>query len=270
MGADEKCSACNDCTFYSETNCHKATTVRYDLKRYYSRCEQEKGYNGFVADLLCKNDNSPANPIFIEIFVTHECSLEKRKSGIRIIEFLIHSEEDILNIVSSSQISESDMIRLYNFKRKEMFTDEIGRSFQKYILYPKLRSYVDRHKYTCKNYGKSRKGVYEISLPYDDCLPYFFNSGGLYVVGKVKAYLDGYLKKDCQLCKWQSTDFLGESFCKLYKKCGNPKYCKDNDVLMCPMFREDKEIINCAISDFNDYIKNNQIEVWKADLSKME
>lgn len=32
-------------------------------------------------------------------------------------------------------------------------------------------------------------------MPYDDCIPYFFNSGGLYTIGKVKAYLDGYLKK---------------------------------------------------------------------------
>ena len=58
-------------------------------------------------------------------------------------------------------------------------------------------------------------------------------------------------------------------FCILYKKCGNPKYCKDNDALTCPMFKENKEIINCAISDFNDYMKHNQIEVWKSDLSKM-
>lgn len=35
------------------------------------------------------------------------------------------------------------------------------------------------------------------------------------------------------------------------------------------MFKENKEIINCAISDFNDYMKYNRIDVWKADLSKM-
>lgn len=68
-----------------------------------------------------------------------------------------------------------------------------------------------------QNYNQSHRGIYEISMPYDDCIPYFFNSGGLYTVGKVKAYQDGYLKKDCQICKWQSTDWAGDSFCKLYK-----------------------------------------------------
>ncbi len=265
----EKCSRYNDCAFRDDKHCMRTGHICYDLKKYYSRCTKERRYEGFVADLLCESDKNPTSPIFIEIFVTHECSPEKKESGIRIIEFSIQSEEDILNIVNSSRITEGDTARLYNFKRKETLMDEIGQPFQKYILYPTMKSYVDRNEYTCMNYNQHRKGIYEISMPYDECIPYFFNSGGLYVIGKVKAYLDGYLKKDCQLCKWQSTDFSGESFCKLYKKCGNPKYCKDNNALTCSMFGENKEIIQCAISDFDDYIKNNRIEVWKADLSKM-
>ena len=77
------------------------------------------------------------------------------------------------------------------------------------------------------------------------------------------AYQDGYLKTDCQICKWQSTDWAGDSFCKLYKKCGNPKYCRDNDASKCSMFGEDREMIQRVISDFNDYIKENPVDVWK-------
>lgn len=80
-----------------------------------------------------------------------------------------------------------------------------------------MKSYVERDTFTCRNYNHHRKGIYEISMPYDDCIPYFINSGGLYTIGKVKAYLDGYLKKDCQLCKWQAEDMSGSKFCKLYK-----------------------------------------------------
>lgn len=47
----------------------------------------------------------------------------------------------------------------------------------------------------------------------------------------------------------------GSKFCKLYKKCGNPKYCNDNDVSKCSMFRENTQVINDAISDFNEYQK---------------
>ena len=130
-----------------------------------------------------------------------------------------------------------------------------------------MKSYVERDTFTCRNYNHHRKGIYEISMPYDDCIPYFFNSGGLYTIGKVKAYLDGYLKKDCQLCKWQAEDMSGSKFCKLYKKCGNPKYCNDNDVSKCSMFRENTQMINDAISDFNEYQKNDSVNIWNIDTS---
>lgn len=45
----------------------------------------------------------------------------------------------------------------------------------------------------------------------------------------------------------------GSKFCKLYKKCGNLKYCNDNDVLKCLMFRENILMINDVIFDFNEY-----------------
>lgn len=51
--------------------------------------------------------------------------------------------------------------------------------------------------FICRNYNYYRKGIYEISMLYDDCILYFINSGGLYIIGKVKVYFDGYLKKDC-------------------------------------------------------------------------
>ena len=201
----------------------------------------------------------------IEVFVTHECSQEKKKSGIRIIELSIQSEEDILDIVNSTNLNECEKVKLHNFKRKEVLAEDFAQPFQKYILHHTLKSYVERDTFTCRNYNHHRKGIYEISMPYDDCIPYFINSGGLYTIGKVKAYLDGYLKKDCQLCKWQAEDMSGSKFCKLYKKCGNPKYCNDNDVSKCSMFRENTLMINDAISDFNEYQKNDSVDIWNID-----
>ncbi len=262
MKTQEKCNKYGNCIFYSKEHCQRETTSQYNLKKYYSKCIQEQRYGGFVADLFCERNGKSTEPLFIEIFVTHECNQKKKDSDIRIIEFFIQSEEDILNIINSSRITEGCMVRLYNFKRKNTLGDKFAQSFQKYVLYPTMKSYVDRDRYTCKNYNQHRKGIYEISMPYDECIPSFINSGGFYAVGKVKSYLDGYLKKDCQLCKWQTTDFSGDSFCKLYKKCGNPKYCKDNDAIQCSMFRENEEFINNAIADFNNYIKNDFIEIW--------
>lgn len=266
MDAYKKCSKYDNCIFRMDEYCTGKTTIRYNLKEYYSKCTQERGYEGFVADLFCESEGKPNSPIFIEIFVTHECSQEKKDSGIRIIEFHIQSEEDILHIINSTQITEGNMVRLYNFKRKTFKKDDFIQPFQKYMLYPTLKSFVDKERYTCRNYNLSHRGIYEISMPYDDCIPYFLNSGGLYTVGKVKAYQDGYLKKDCQICRWQSSDWTGDNFCKLYKKCGNPKYCKDNDASKCAMFGEDREMIQRVISDFNDYMKENHVDVWKGEV----
>ncbi len=261
MNAYQKCNQYDSCIFRKDKFCTDKTTIQHNMKEYYSRCTQERGYDGFIADLLCESEKRTSSPIFIEIFVTHECSQEKKQSGIRIIELHIQSEKDILHIINSTKIVEGNMVKLYNFKRKIFKKDDFTQPFQKYMLYPTLKSFVDMDGYTCKNYNQSHRGIYEISIPYDNCI-----FCGLYIVGKVKAYQDGYLNKDCQICKWKSTDWDGNDFCKLYKKCGNPKYCRDNDAPKCSMFRENREMIQYVISHFNDYIKENPVYVWKGEV----
>ena len=55
------------------------------------------------------------------------------------------------------------------------------------------------------------KGVYEITINYNDCVPYFINSGGFYNIGITKAYQAGLIKKDCHICKWQKEDTFGKA-----------------------------------------------------------
>lgn len=80
------------------------------------------------------------------------------------------------------------------------------------------------------------------------------------MLGTGKAYIDGLLEKDCNICYWQSEDGFGEKFCKLYKKCSNPKYCKDNYAFNCPMFRLCNDTINRVKSFFEKYSKI--VEMW--------
>lgn len=269
MNSYEKCNNYDTCRFHNDEDCKKTKQVEFNLKQYYSKCIKEHPYKGFIADIYCENNAGFDAPIFIEIFVTHECSKEKIDSGVRIIEIPIQKEEDILNIINSSTLVEDVSVRLYNFKRKEEVTNKFYRPFQKFILYPTMKCYIDRNIITCKNYNSIRKGLYEISMPYNDCIPYFINSGGLYVVGKVKAYLAGYLEKDCQLCKWQTEDMLGNKLCKLYKKCGNPKYCNDNNAIACKMFRENSDLIRIATlewSDSNNFLNSSNdriVDIWQ-------
>jgi hypothetical protein len=262
MSTKEKCNRFKECVFYNNTNCSGTKEVKYNLKNYYTRCTREHGHQGFIADLFCEHNSKPNAPIFIEIDVTHKCSSDKINSGVRIIEIPIQSEEDILNITRSVHLIENETVRLYNFIRKESLSDNYKQPFQKFILFPSTKSYVDRETYSCKNYNK-RKGIYEISMPYDDCIPYFLFNGGLSMVGKAMAYNDKFLKKDCQICRWKAQDMSGIYFCKLYKKCGNPKYCKDNDSSKCEMFKVDLDEIKKAIDAFNEHLKQGNIDIWK-------
>lgn len=54
----------------------------------------------------------------------------KEKSGIRIIELSIQSEEDILDIVNSTNLNECEKVKLHNFKRKEVLAEDFAQPFQ--------------------------------------------------------------------------------------------------------------------------------------------
>lgn len=120
-----------ECPLGAKQPCEWTNKLRtYDLKKYYSKCEEEKFIDNFKADLLvdgCMNGSS--KPILIEIWVTHKSTDEKLKSGNCIIEIHIESEEDIDQIVNTSsiiqnevqrkewgEVKQNDKIQFYNFK----------------------------------------------------------------------------------------------------------------------------------------------------------
>ncbi len=260
----EKCDKYDHCDFRNKTNCKRSRREQFNLKDYYSKCIKEHKYKNFIADLYCENDKNPNSPIFIEIFVTHECSEEKKNSGIRIIELVIQSEEDIKRIIESDTLSESEIIRLYNFKPKPKLSESFSTTFFKYILYSSQKSNI--MPYSCTNYNTLRKGIYEVSV-HKNILKDFFdnNTYKFMITGKILAFLDGYLKRDCLICIWQAQDFNGNRICKLYKRCGNPKFCEDNDVSKCSMFRVNPK---CLITILNeeDALRNNpHIDIWKSE-----
>ena len=81
MGRKEKCYKFKECAFYDGKNCSETKEVTYNLKDYYTKCTLEHKYKGFIADLFCEHKNYPNEPIFIEIYVTSECSQDKINSG---------------------------------------------------------------------------------------------------------------------------------------------------------------------------------------------
>jgi Competence protein len=259
----DTCIKNKECPLYNEYDCKKEKRTAINLKDYYSECLLERKYGNFIADLLCKrNHQKEDNPIFIEIYVSHKCTEEKIKSGIRIIEISIEKEEDITKIINNTKLKEGDGIKLYNFKRDSKYSSTFSVPVQKYILFKSRKSYVQKDNCNCQNYKDSRKGVYEITINYNDCVPYFINSGGFYNIGITKAYQAGLIKKDCHICKWQKEDTFGKALCVLYKKYNTPKYCEDNDAHKCINFKDNKEFIQFAAKDFEDYKQSNGYDIW--------
>lgn len=158
----DTCIKNKECPLYNEYDCKKEKRTEINLKAYYSECLLERKYGNFIADLLCKrNHQKEDNPIFIEIYVSHKCTEEKIKSGIRIIEISIEKEEDITKIINNTKLKEGDGIKLYNFKRivstQAPFVSpfkNIYFSNQEKVMYKKITAIVKITKIVEKGYMK--------------------------------------------------------------------------------------------------------------------
>lgn len=261
------CDNSTNCKFFREEFCAKEIdSEEFNLKDYYTICEKEKGYekNGqrFVADLLCIPKNEKNEPLFIEICVTHPCEKEKIESGIRIIEFVIKTEDDIDKVLNQKEIRKSDWARLYNFHPKEKYSSstEFERMLKKFIVFSSKKGYVQT--IHCSKL-LNRRGDIEITIPYIDCVPDFIGDGGFFSVGfAVAAHYDNTLKHCC-LCKNHVYDFWdGSGICKLYKKCGTNRYSSDNDAQGCPFFCLDVNSIQMRKKEFDDYCRDNPFDIW--------
>lgn len=253
MEAVKICSDYKTCPFHDSRECTNPARIQYDLKRYYSGCEIECPCGNFVADILCRHNNTP---LFIEIFVTHECSDEKKTSGYRIIELVIDSEESIDKIVSSSVLVESEKVRLYGFKRKEILCGRMERSLTKFTLYQSRKSHVSEGNVNCRNYRSRRSSaIYEITTGAEP------HPILMYLAGKSMAHRDGCLPKDCSICFWLGGD-PGSRICKLHKRCGNPMWCDENDAGKCRMFRENRELIEECLAMCESW---GSYEIWRPD-----
>ena len=143
------------CKMFSETECTVNGLYPFiDLHDYYDTCEEERSYDGFVADLLLTNSSKPnIPPVFIEVCVTHKCTEEKKESGNKIIELIVSSEEKIDSLVDKDwgmpynvQRSEEGnkrnicFVGFYGFnyitKEKTELSNNMRRQIERFVIYP--------------------------------------------------------------------------------------------------------------------------------------
>lgn len=267
----KKCGRYRVCPWDKDSDCSTSETKPYNLKAHFKRCEKEVRYhsekNGddFVADLYLQHDTSGI-PIFIEVYVTHKCEEKKIKSGIRIIEIKIKSEEDILRLIQGNTISENlEMTEYYNFKPKE----EAGRNFphrlRKFVVFSSGKAYINEKSWNCDNFNTKHDGVYEITFNAEDFYhdSNFYAVGGLYPIAIAKAKCDGAIEAHCLLCKYHSHHTYEGNICNLYKKFQTAKACRDNDANSCQYYRLDENFYRGLLSLWSDYSKKNHVEIWK-------
>lgn len=253
LSYNAKAICSSECPFTGYPKCEGEKMVDFDLRRFYDTCEIEATYHQFRADLLLSSSTRPNTPpVLIEIMVTHKCTEDKIRDGVRIIEIPIKSEEQIENIVSSCKLvaernsqfsyrfTKESPITLYNFNKVESF-DPVG-IFDEYegcfsrrntiVFWLNNRGQFRSFDCHCYEVGKKLPPnvhyyVTEIATPFKEIFQEFSKRG-------VKI-------RNCFLCKFSKQDTYGDRLCVLYKKHNLPRKPSPYSAVSCPHYREDFE-----------------------------
>ena len=122
LPAKAVCVHSGSCPVEERYPCHFHDYTSFKLKEYYDKCEIEKdcevGDETFRPDVLLVPKNPKHPPVFVEIYVTHESTYEKRHSGTRMIEIKLESEDDF-KLIEKCHISSNKKVKLYGFDVKE-------------------------------------------------------------------------------------------------------------------------------------------------------
>ncbi len=261
-----KCQYYDKCPMHEDDFCKAPVAPEpIDLKTYYGQCTEEvkleKDGNVLIPDLLAVTEKG--HWLFFEILVTHKCDDVKLKSGVRIIEIPITSEDDIERITNSDTLIEDQDASFFNFKHKDIDAPELARPMQKFIIHKSGKAFIDREHFCCKDFKKQRRGVFEMTLPYYEDIPLFFNCGGIYPVGWAKAAEAGIQFKNCALCKYMHfNDWEGISSCALYRKFGTNKDCRQNNATTCQYYREDFEQKTYCLKELAEYQAKEYVNIW--------
>lgn len=247
-----------------------------NLKHCLTECRLEEtvlvGKDRYRADLLWLNPRKPCNSIMVEIKVTHECTSKKKESDARIIEFEVHSEEDVERIVNND-ICESDTVKFYGFNYRDTVDDKVPAKhiLNKFVYYRSGKAYP-RVQCDCKTYMNRRKSaLFEMSVKGDiddNASPFRINLddrcssltfGRFYNWGLSLAKTEGYDVRNCYLCKHHKYDFdNGVLSCEL----GKDKICEAKEAQECGNYYVDKDICDKNLEELRHYSQHNIVDIW--------
>lgn len=254
--------------------CSRLDDKTVDLKTYLTDCKIEETVhvddNRFRADLLWCNPGNSKNDILIEIKVTHECTQKKKESHKRIIEFEVHSEEDVENIVAND-IQESETVRFYGFSPKDIVDEgmQARYSLSKFIYYRSGKAFAGSS-CDCKTFRNRRKGaLLEVTIKdskYDlGMLSEWqgsleeFSFGRFYNWGLALARSKGCDVRNCYFCNHHHYDYDEEILtCDLKPD----ESCEASHAISCSEYMMDEECYQKHLDELTIFSQNNLVDVW--------
>ena len=251
----KSCKYKKDCLFSKPytNDCIRRLPQYFDLKEWYDNCTEEASCGKYRADLLLTNSKKPnREPVLIEIAVKHKCESEKIKSGYKIIEIDITSEDDVTRILEQKSLKEGEHIRFYNFERKciETELDTIV-----YSIYIDKNFYIDEEFENCHTFLNCANSISDLReirarASYED--PWMLNFGSINKEIKSPRTRKTYaiqewayaemlyqqddieqITKNCYFCKHHKIGagtFSGTAYCEKSQKkidCRHAEKCKD-------------------------------------------
>lgn len=276
------CQYAKDCIWKENSDdCSQVNEKTIDLKKYLTQCKPEETIhandNIFRADLLWSNPQNQKNDILIEIKVTHECTQKKKESQKRIIEFEIHSEEDVEYIVAND-IQESETVRFYGFTSKEIIDKTIPaeHSLSKFIYYKSGKAYP-KSECNCKDYRTRRdNALLEISIMDSDNIKCISPDESesyekipcwcRFNWGLSLAWKKGYDAKNCSICRNRNFDEQ-KLTCKLKHELTNEAFT----AISCSDYSIDEDLCSQYLEEFMEFQRYNPVDVWsKCDNEELE
>ena len=270
------CKFTNNCmwkTFGKECTIHLEEKI--DLKKCLTRCELEETVyvdeGRFRADLLWSNPKKTENDILVEIKVTHECTQKKKDSHKRIIEFEVHSEEDVENIVSND-IRESDTVRFYGFTPKIIYKKMPPKyTLSKFLFYRTGKAF-SRHECNCQTFmDRNEHALLELTIEkisnfnYGFTLPKWLRDskdisyGRFYNWGLAVAKSKGNDVRSCYYCNHRHYDFdKNELTCVLKPNVS----CDATNAIACGEYVFNENYCRRNLDEFIKYSQNHVVDVW--------
>lgn len=250
------CSGFSKCPFCDDFYCKASKDSDYNLKDYYDVCQEEAPIKGYIADLMLSSTEHPEwDPVLIEIHVSHKSTEDKLKSGLKIIEIKLNSEEDIISLLREEYITENygphhylersvkRRISFYGFDKDPGAIGE--RCIPRFILYSSGKSRISWNE-SCHTIKQriDPKSIFEVSFQKDFTDDHFFEIGYVIALLHIPDF------KSCKLCKYYNVLY---DMCNLYKKFGTPQNPQPCHAYDCYYHRLNDQLIKEIKLSFPKY-----------------